>query len=99
MALDDKLSKYIPEFESMQVRKQDGSIVPVQTPITIEHLFTMSAGFDYNGAAAPIKAAREARGNTLDIVRAMSKVRSASNRAPTTDTVFATTFSRRWSRW
>ena len=74
MAIDDKLSKYIPEFESMQVRKQDGSIVPAKTPITIEHLFTMSAGFDYNSAAAPIKAAKEACGSTLDIVKAMSKV-------------------------
>ena len=74
MSLDDRLSKYIPEFESMQVRKQDGSIVPASTPITIEHLFTMSAGFDYNSAAAPIKAAKEACGSTLDIVKAMSKV-------------------------
>ena len=74
MSLDDRLSKYIPEFESMQVRKQDGSIVPASTPITIEHLFTMSAGFDYNSAAAPIMAAKEACGSTLDIVKAMSKV-------------------------
>lgn len=74
MSLDDRLSKYLPEFESMQIRKQDGSTVPASTPITIEHLFTMSAGFDYNSAAAPIKAAKEACGSTLDVVKAMSKV-------------------------
>ena len=74
IALEDKLSKYIPEFEIMFVRNQDGSITPAKTPITLLHIFTMTAGLDYNLNSAPVKAARDAGGNTLDIVRAMAKM-------------------------
>lgn len=74
MSLDDKLSQYFPEFEHMKLRMPDGSIGDAKTPITLKHLFTMSAGFDYNAAAGPIKAARDANGSTLDVVRAMAQV-------------------------
>ena len=74
IALDDKLSKYIPEFERMFIRNQDGSISPAKKDITVLHLFTMTAGMDYNTTSAPVKAAREAGGNTLDIVKAMAKM-------------------------
>lgn len=74
IALDDKLSKYIPEFEKMFVRNQDGSITPAKKPITLLHVFTMTAGFDYNLNAAPIKEAVAAGGYTLDVARAISKM-------------------------
>ena len=74
IALDDKLSKYIPEFEKMFVKNQDGSISPAKNDITLLHLFTMSAGLDYNMNSAPVKAARDAGGSTLDVVRAMAKM-------------------------
>jgi len=45
--LDDKLSDYMPEFAQMSIRTDDG-IVPAKNPITIRHLFTMTAGFSYN---------------------------------------------------
>lgn len=45
--LDDKLSKYMPEFENMTVMK-DGAAVPAEKAITIRNLFTMTAGFSYN---------------------------------------------------
>jgi len=73
MALDDKLSKYIPEFERMFVRNQDGSIVPAKNDITLLHLFTMTAGLDYNLNAATIKEAVAAGGYTLEVARAIAK--------------------------
>jgi CubicO group peptidase (beta-lactamase class C family) len=72
MALEDKLSKYIPEFDRMFVRNQDGTITPAKNPITLLHLFTMTAGFDYNLSSAPIKEAVARGGYTLDVARAIS---------------------------
>lgn len=74
ISLDDKLSKYIPEYEKMFVMKPDGSIVPAENPITLLHLFTMTAGMDYNLVSPPVNAARDANGSTLDIVKAMAKM-------------------------
>lgn len=73
LSTDDKLSKYIPEFERMFVKNQDGSIVPAKNDITILHLFTMTAGFDYNLNAATIREAVAAGGYTLDVARAIAK--------------------------
>ena len=74
IALDDKLSSYIPEYEYMFIKNPDGSVVPANNPITLLHLFTMTAGLDYNLNSPPVKAAREAGGSTLDIVRAMARM-------------------------
>lgn len=46
-SLDDRLSDYMPEFESMQVKTGDG-VAPARNPILIRHLFTMTAGFSYD---------------------------------------------------
>lgn len=45
--LEDKLSKYLPEYENMTVQVGDG-VVPAKNPILVRHLFTMTAGFSYN---------------------------------------------------
>ena len=55
--LDDPLSAYLPEFEHMTVRTQDG-VVPARTPITLRHLFTMQAGFNYDVHAPALEQAR-----------------------------------------
>ncbi len=47
LALDDYVYKYIPEFKNAVVLK-DGKTEPVKNHITIRHLFTMSAGLDYD---------------------------------------------------
>jgi len=73
IALDDKLAKYIPEFAEMSIKNQDGSLVPAKNDITLLHLFTMTAGLDYNLNCASVRAVREAGGNTLDVVRAIAK--------------------------
>ena len=74
MAIDDKLSKYIPEYETVFVKNQDGSLSPSKKPITLRHLFTMTAGMDYNFSHPTLMAVRNVGGNTVDFVKALAKV-------------------------
>lgn len=46
-SLEDKLSDYMPEFENMTVKTEDGGVRPAKNPILIKHLFEMTAGFSY----------------------------------------------------
>lgn len=57
--LSDPLSKYLPEFKEMTVQTENG-IVPAKNPITIEHLFTMTAGFSYDVFSPAVKACQAA---------------------------------------
>lgn len=52
--LDDALAKYMPEFENMKVKTDDG-IKTACNKITIRHLFTMTAGFGYDLMSPEIK--------------------------------------------
>ncbi|MBQ8849595.1 MAG: beta-lactamase family protein [Clostridia bacterium] len=76
ISLDDPVSKYIPEFSDMFVYdKKTGVLSRAKNVMTVEHLFTMSAGLNYNINATPIKEAAEKEGaTTLDVVRAMAKL-------------------------
>lgn len=51
LALNDPVSKYIPEFADMKVivKKEDGSVelVPSEVTMTIEHLLTHTSGLSY----------------------------------------------------
>lgn len=49
MALEDKVSKYLPEFENLTVWK-DGKAVKAQKAMTVRHLLSMQGGYDYNVA-------------------------------------------------
>ena len=60
--LDDPLYDFIPEFRHMQVRRADGTVEAARSPITMRHLFTMTAGLDYN-TQAPWRTRAEARTN------------------------------------
>lgn len=46
-SLEDPLAKYLPEFAHMTVQTPEGT-EPAREPITIRHLFTMTAGFSYD---------------------------------------------------
>ena len=62
LSLDDKLSKYLPEFEKMTV-KCEGGVREAKEAITIKQLFTMTAGFNYNlNAPSLIKCREETNG-------------------------------------
>lgn len=45
--LEDKLSDYLPAFREMTVKTEDG-VRPAKNPILIQHLFQMTAGFNYD---------------------------------------------------
>ena len=45
--LEDPLYEFLPEFKDMTKKGKDG-VEKVNTPITLRHLFTMTAGFTYN---------------------------------------------------
>lgn len=59
IGLDDMLSKYLPEFEQMYVKTKDG-VKRAENAITVKHLFTMTAGFDYELFTPEFEKLREA---------------------------------------
>ena len=47
VALDDPVSKFVPEFAGVTVLADGGDRVPAEGPITIEHLLTHTSGLTY----------------------------------------------------
>ena len=45
--LTDPVTRWLPELEGLRVRNLDGSLARVETPITMHHLLTHTAGFSY----------------------------------------------------
>ena len=67
--LDDPVSKYLPAYAHLTVRQKDGSVVPATKEMTIEHLFTMTGGLDYDLTAEPIlRAAAKPDASTVSVV-------------------------------
>ncbi len=48
LALEDHVSRFIPAMARLQVLNKVGELTPLQTPITIAHLLTHTAGFSYD---------------------------------------------------
>lgn len=74
-SLEDKLSDYMPEFENMTVKTDEG-IVPAQNPILIKHLFEMTAGFTYCTTTPAMKRCREETNGmcpTRDVMRYLAE--------------------------
>ncbi len=70
--LDDEVSNYLPEFQHMVLK--DGS--PAKAPITVRHLFSMSAGLSYRvRASAIVSALNEGKKSTRDMVSAIAKTK------------------------
>ena len=76
MSLDDPVSRYLPEFETMQVADSYTFGVwppviptlrdphhPASTPITLRMLMTMTAGLNYDVASEPILRLKKESGN------------------------------------
>ncbi len=73
--LDDKLSKYMPEFDKMNVI-ENGVLRPAKKDILIRHLFTMSAGLTYDLRTDNIKegiAATGGRAPTREMMKYIAK--------------------------
>ncbi|MEM6701642.1 MAG: serine hydrolase domain-containing protein [Acidobacteriota bacterium] len=45
--LSDPVSKFVPEFKELEVLQEDGTRVPVEREMTMQHLLTHTAGFSY----------------------------------------------------
>ena len=72
IGLDDPVSKYLPEFSKAFLIK-NGKAVSTQNTMTIRHLFTMSAGFNYDRNTQPIQDVIHANphAGTLEIINAL----------------------------
>lgn len=66
--LDDPISEYIPEYEEMYVKGENGEKVPSKNPITFRHLFSMTAGFHYDLTCPEIQKAIEITNGDADTV-------------------------------
>ena len=74
--LDDELCRYLPEYAQMKVRTPEGGIADAKNKITIRHLFTMTAGFNYNLNAPSILRVYDAtKGScpTREVIRALAQ--------------------------
>ncbi len=84
--ISDPVHIYFPEYKNIKVKTKlsDGSeqIVPVNNPMLIKHLFSMTSGLDYNvnrPSVERVKAASFGRCPTLDIIRALPEDSLAFN--------------------
>ncbi len=78
LLLDDPIGDWLPAFKEMDVLVQDAlgntHTEKAKNPITVRHLFSMSAGLDYDLEAPAIRAARQAPGaTTQSVVAAMAE--------------------------
>ena len=74
-SLEDKLSKFMPEFENMTVETVDG-IKKANNPILIKHLFEMTAGFSYNMESESLMNCRKetnGRCQTREVMKYLAK--------------------------
>lgn len=76
ISLDDPVSKYIPEFASLKILDKKMKVLSDATvPMTVEHLFTMTGGMNYNIGAPSIKEAMKNEAlTTLDMIKEMAKI-------------------------
>ena len=52
--LDDPITKFIPEFDSLTVWQQEGDPIPLDEPFTMRQLLTHTAGFTYTFTPHPV---------------------------------------------
>ena len=70
--LSDPLYKYIPAYKNMMVKQPNGSVEPAKNVITIENLFTMTAGLGYSLYSKGVNHARELTGGKMDTITVAS---------------------------
>ena len=74
--LDDPLYEFIPEFREMTVKMKDGTLKSAENPITLRHLFTMTAGFNYRCDRPAFEKARaltDGKMDTLSVIRCFAE--------------------------
>lgn len=73
LGLSDPVSKYLPEYASLTVKESDGTVRPAKTVMTVEHLFTMSAGLDYSTAKPSFREAVAKGAGTRELVASLAE--------------------------
>ena len=73
MRLDDEVALYLPAFGDMRV-KQAGAIVKAEKRITLFHLFTMTAGLNYDCGSAEILRGKQETEGTAPTVEMMKYI-------------------------
>ncbi len=66
--LDDPLYDFIPEYREMYIKDQNDELKKAEEPITMRHLFTMTAGLTYNFDTDGMQKAREITNGKMDTV-------------------------------
>lgn len=69
--MTDPLYDYIPEFKEMYIIGENGELKKAENPITIQNLFTMTAGFDYDFNSPIFKEAAKITNGKMDTVKTM----------------------------
>ncbi len=73
--LNDPVSKFIPEFADIKVKEADGSLRKPAVPVQMKHLFSMSAGLDYNLRSDAILEVKKKTGGlcpTVEVAKAIA---------------------------
>ena len=75
MRLDDAVYEYLPEFRNMK-KLVDGKLEDVRNTMTLRHLFTMTAGFNYNLHSKSLRRAFDATNGscpTREVIRFLAQ--------------------------
>ena len=76
LLLNDPLYEYIPEWKDVLVKREDGSLTPPKSPVTVGDLFSMSAGLNYNLNCDAYAEARKLTNGRMDtdvVARCLAK--------------------------
>ncbi len=74
--MKDPISNYLPEFDELYVKKGNFSVA-CETPVTFRHLFTMTAGLNYDLTAPVLREVVEktnGRAPTREFIAALARV-------------------------
>ncbi len=73
--LEDKLSKYMPEFETMYIETEEGNKL-AENSITVKDLFCMTSGFSYHSdpATEPCRKATDGKCQTREFMKYLAKM-------------------------
>lgn len=76
LALDAPVSEWLPEYSSLKVREEDGTLRPARTPLLIRHLLTMQGGYTYDRWPG-LEGVRDRTGGrmpTREVIRSLAQV-------------------------
>ena len=74
--LTDPVYEYLPEYRDLFVRDADGNLLKAKRPMLVKHLFSMTAGLNYDlhtPALEAMKAATQGRCPTREVARAIAQ--------------------------